>query len=29
GEFCHECGHPLKEIRMNQRSTVYCGKCQR
>jgi len=29
GEFCRECGHPLKEIRMNQRSTVYCGKCQR
>ena len=29
GESCRECGHPLKEIRMNQRSTVYCGKCQR
>lgn len=26
---CEECGAPLKEIRMNQRSTVYCGRCQR
>jgi formamidopyrimidine-DNA glycosylase len=29
GEACQECGQTLKEIRMNQRSTVYCGKCQR
>ncbi|WP_150911614.1 bifunctional DNA-formamidopyrimidine glycosylase/DNA-(apurinic or apyrimidinic site) lyase [Marinobacter halotolerans] len=29
GEPCRECGQLLKEIRMNQRSTVYCGRCQR
>jgi formamidopyrimidine-DNA glycosylase len=29
GEACQECSRPLKEIRMNQRSTVYCGQCQR
>ncbi len=29
GEACPDCGLPLKEIRMNQRSTVYCGGCQR
>ena len=29
GEACRECDRPLKEIRMNQRSTVYCGRCQR
>ncbi|MDI9243964.1 bifunctional DNA-formamidopyrimidine glycosylase/DNA-(apurinic or apyrimidinic site) lyase [Marinobacter sp. CHS3-4] len=28
-EPCRECGHTLKEIRMNQRATVYCGRCQR
>lgn len=26
---CGECGLPLREIRMNQRSTVYCSRCQR
>jgi len=29
GEACQECGMTLKEIRMNQRTTVYCGQCQR
>lgn len=29
GEPCKECGAPLKEIRMNNRSTVYCPRCQR
>ncbi len=28
-EPCMSCGSPLKEIRLVQRSTVYCGKCQR
>ncbi|MDX1756907.1 MAG: bifunctional DNA-formamidopyrimidine glycosylase/DNA-(apurinic or apyrimidinic site) lyase [Marinobacter sp.] len=26
---CSQCGKPLKEIRMNQRTTVYCSRCQR
>ncbi|MBB5319593.1 bifunctional DNA-formamidopyrimidine glycosylase/DNA-(apurinic or apyrimidinic site) lyase [Marinobacter oulmenensis] len=29
GEACWECGRALKEIRMNNRSTVYCTRCQR
>lgn len=29
GQPCLECGLELKEIRMNQRTTVYCGRCQR
>ncbi|AOY89616.1 DNA-formamidopyrimidine glycosylase [Marinobacter salinus] len=29
GEPCKECGTALKEIRMNNRSTVYCPRCQR
>ena len=29
GEACKECGDTLKEIRMGQRSTVYCSRCQR
>lgn len=29
GKACRECGLTLKEIRMNQRTTVYCGQCQR
>ena len=29
GQPCAECGQPLREIRMNQRSTVYCARCQR
>ncbi|MDX1456280.1 MAG: bifunctional DNA-formamidopyrimidine glycosylase/DNA-(apurinic or apyrimidinic site) lyase [Marinobacter sp.] len=26
---CSQCGQPLREIRMNQRTTVYCTRCQR
>ncbi|WP_328188984.1 bifunctional DNA-formamidopyrimidine glycosylase/DNA-(apurinic or apyrimidinic site) lyase [Marinobacter sp. OP 3.4] len=26
---CVECQRPLREVRMNQRSTVYCTRCQR
>ncbi|HLV77883.1 MAG TPA: bifunctional DNA-formamidopyrimidine glycosylase/DNA-(apurinic or apyrimidinic site) lyase [Marinobacter sp.] len=29
GADCPECGVALREIRMNNRSTVYCGRCQR
>ncbi|MFW5824860.1 MAG: bifunctional DNA-formamidopyrimidine glycosylase/DNA-(apurinic or apyrimidinic site) lyase [Marinobacter sp.] len=29
GHPCANCGQPLREIRMNQRSTVYCTRCQR
>ena len=29
GEPCVSCETPLKEIRLGQRSTVYCSKCQR
>ena len=29
GMPCQVCGSVLKEIRLGQRSTVYCGKCQR
>lgn len=29
GQPCVECQQPLKETRMNQRSTVYCTRCQR
>ena len=29
GEACRLCGTSLKEIRLGQRSTVYCSKCQR
>lgn len=29
GEPCRECGRPLKDIRMNNRATVYCPGCQR
>ncbi|WP_440054966.1 bifunctional DNA-formamidopyrimidine glycosylase/DNA-(apurinic or apyrimidinic site) lyase [Pseudoalteromonas sp. T1lg65] len=29
GELCVECQSPLKEIRLGQRSTVYCPQCQR
>ncbi len=28
GEPCPECHSPLKEIRLNNRSTVYCTRCQ-
>lgn len=29
GEACKACGRALKEVRMNNRSTVYCVDCQR
>lgn len=29
GQPCRQCRKPLKEIRMNNRSTVYCVACQR
>ncbi len=29
GEPCGQCGKPLKEIRMNDRTTVYCVDCQK
>lgn len=29
GEPCRQCGAPLKELRISQRSTVYCVACQR
>lgn len=28
GQACYECGADLKEIRINNRSTVYCPSCQ-
>ncbi|MDC0662878.1 bifunctional DNA-formamidopyrimidine glycosylase/DNA-(apurinic or apyrimidinic site) lyase [Marinobacter sp. SS21] len=28
-EPCSQCGNPLREIRMSQRTTVYCTRCQR
>jgi len=28
GEFCYKCHTILKEIRLNQRTTVFCPKCQ-
>lgn len=29
GEACPECGQALKEVRMNDRTTVYCTRCQK
>lgn len=29
GEFCKNCGATLREIRLGQRSSVYCWRCQR
>ncbi len=29
GEACRQCAATLKEIRMSQRTTVYCPRCQR
>ncbi|TQV88961.1 bifunctional DNA-formamidopyrimidine glycosylase/DNA-(apurinic or apyrimidinic site) lyase [Aliikangiella coralliicola] len=29
GEACNQCGTTLKQIVISQRSTVYCGNCQR
>ncbi len=29
GEFCKGCGATLREIRLGQRASVYCSRCQR
>ncbi len=29
GQACVRCGHALREVRMSNRSTVYCPQCQR
>ncbi|MBE7374949.1 bifunctional DNA-formamidopyrimidine glycosylase/DNA-(apurinic or apyrimidinic site) lyase [Pseudomonas lopnurensis] len=29
GAFCKRCGATLREIRLGQRASVYCGRCQR
>lgn len=29
GESCENCGNPIRQARIGQRSTYYCGKCQR
>jgi formamidopyrimidine-DNA glycosylase len=29
GEACNRCNKPLKEVRMNDRTTVYCVNCQK
>lgn len=29
GEFCKVCGATLHEVRLGQRASVYCGRCQR
>lgn len=29
GESCHVCEKPIKQITLGQRSTFYCGQCQR
>ncbi|MGH8352951.1 MAG: bifunctional DNA-formamidopyrimidine glycosylase/DNA-(apurinic or apyrimidinic site) lyase [Pseudomonas sp.] len=29
GEFCKNCGGTLREIRLGQRTSVYCPRCQR
>ncbi|AGA84850.1 bifunctional DNA-formamidopyrimidine glycosylase/DNA-(apurinic or apyrimidinic site) lyase [Stutzerimonas stutzeri] len=29
GEFCKSCGSTLREIRLGQRASVYCSRCQR
>ena len=29
GEFCKNCGGSLREVRLGQRSSVYCPRCQR
>lgn len=29
GELCKQCGSTLREIRLGQRASVYCGRCQR
>jgi len=29
GEFCKACGSTLRELKLGQRASVYCPKCQR
>ncbi len=29
GKPCHQCGHPIRQIKQGQRSTCYCTQCQR
>ena len=29
GEFCKVCGTTLREVKLGQRASVYCPKCQR
>ena len=29
GDFCKSCGSTLREVRLGQRASVYCGRCQR
>ncbi|MDH4216192.1 MAG: bifunctional DNA-formamidopyrimidine glycosylase/DNA-(apurinic or apyrimidinic site) lyase [Gallionella sp.] len=29
GEPCHKCGSPIKQIKQGQRSSFYCGTCQK
>ena len=29
GQPCRRCGKPLRQLRLGQRSTVFCGHCQR
>jgi formamidopyrimidine-DNA glycosylase len=29
GEFCKHCGSTLREVRLGQRASVYCPRCQR
>lgn len=29
GEFCKHCGSTLREVKLGQRASVYCPKCQR
>jgi formamidopyrimidine-DNA glycosylase len=29
GQPCYDCGHPIRQIILGQRSTFYCSRCQR
>src|SRR5690606_41230130 len=29
GQFCKLCGGSLRDVKLGQRSSVYCGRCQR
>ncbi|WP_296125686.1 zinc finger domain-containing protein, partial [Pseudomonas sp. Ga0074129] len=28
GEFCKTCGSTLREVKLGQRASVYCPRCQ-